>query len=80
MKQFNVTGMNCAACSARMEKAVSQVPGVTACSVALPVAWRIHTVEVNMISTSNTTHTTGERPRRRAPSLRNRRGKYNRKT
>ena len=35
MKQFNVTGMSCAACSARVEKAVSQVPGVTACSVSL---------------------------------------------
>ena len=35
MKQYNVTGMSCAACSARVEKAVSQVPGVTACSVSL---------------------------------------------
>ena len=35
MKQFTVTGMSCAACSARVEKAVSQVPGVTACSVSL---------------------------------------------
>ena len=35
MKQFNVTGMSCAACSARVEKAVSKVPGVTACSVSL---------------------------------------------
>jgi len=35
MKQFNVTGMSCAACSARVEKAVNQVPGVTACSVSL---------------------------------------------
>ena len=35
MKQFNVTGMSCAACSARVEKAVSQVPGVTSCSVSL---------------------------------------------
>ncbi len=35
MKQYNVTGMSCAACSARVEKAVSQVPGVTACSVNL---------------------------------------------
>lgn len=35
MKQFNVTGMSCAACSARVEKAVSALPGVTACSVNL---------------------------------------------
>ena len=35
MEQFNVTGMSCAACSARVEKAVSQVPGVTSCSVSL---------------------------------------------
>ena len=35
MKQFTVTGMSCAACSARVEKAVSKVPGVTACSVSL---------------------------------------------
>ena len=35
MKQYNVTGMSCAACSARVEKAVSKVPGVTACSVSL---------------------------------------------
>ena len=35
MKQFNVTGMSCAACSARVEKAVSKVPGVTGCSVSL---------------------------------------------
>ena len=35
MKQYNVTGMSCAACSARVEKAVSAVPGVTACSVSL---------------------------------------------
>ena len=35
MKQFNVTGMSCAACSVRVEKAVSKVPGVTACSVSL---------------------------------------------
>ena len=35
MKQFNVTGMSCAACSARVEKAVSGVPGVTECSVSL---------------------------------------------
>src|SRR5699024_7377371 len=33
--QYNVTGMSCAACSARVEKAVSKVPGVTACSVSL---------------------------------------------
>ena len=35
MKQFNVTGMSCAACSARVEKAVSAVPGVTSCAVSL---------------------------------------------
>ena len=35
MKQYNVTGMSCAACSARVEKAVSAVPGVDACSVSL---------------------------------------------
>ena len=35
MKQYHVTGMSCAACSARVEKAVSGVPGVTACSVSL---------------------------------------------
>ena len=35
MEQYNVTGMSCAACSARVEKVVSKVPGVTACSVSL---------------------------------------------
>lgn len=35
MKQFNVVGMTCAACQARVEKAVSKLPGVTACSVSL---------------------------------------------
>lgn len=35
MEQYHVTGMSCAACSARVEKAVSKVPGVTACSVSL---------------------------------------------
>ena len=35
MKQFNVTGMSCAACSARVEKAVSKVAGVSSCSVSL---------------------------------------------
>ena len=35
MKQFNVTGMSCAACSARVEKAVSELEGVTSCSVSL---------------------------------------------
>ena len=35
MKQFNVTGMSCAACSARVEKAVSKVPGVVSVSVSL---------------------------------------------
>lgn len=35
MKQFNVTGMSCAACSSRVEKAVSGVKGVTSCSVSL---------------------------------------------
>ena len=32
MEQYNVTGMSCAACSARVEKAVKKVPGVTSCS------------------------------------------------
>ena len=35
MKQYTVTGMSCAACSSRVEKAISKVPGVTACSVSL---------------------------------------------
>ncbi len=35
MEQYNVTGMSCAACSARVEKAVSSVPGVTSCAVSL---------------------------------------------
>ncbi|MCI8635129.1 MAG: cadmium-translocating P-type ATPase [Eubacterium sp.] len=35
MQQYNVTGMSCAACSSRVEKAVKKVPGVTACSVSL---------------------------------------------
>ena len=35
MEQYIVTGMSCAACSARVEKAVSKVPGVTSCSVSL---------------------------------------------
>lgn len=35
MKQYNVTGMSCAACSARVEKAVLKLDGVTACSVSL---------------------------------------------
>ena len=35
MEQYTVTGMSCAACSARVEKAVSHVPGVTSCSVSL---------------------------------------------
>ncbi len=35
MEQYNVTGMSCAACSARVEKAVSKVDGVTSCSVNL---------------------------------------------
>ena len=35
MEQYTVTGMTCAACSARVEKAVSKVPGVTGCSVSL---------------------------------------------
>ena len=35
MKQYNVTGMSCAACSARVEKAVSKVSGVESCSVSL---------------------------------------------
>lgn len=35
MEQYNVTGMSCAACSARVEKAVNAVPGVESCSVSL---------------------------------------------
>ena len=35
MEQYNVTGMSCAACSARVEKAVGKVPGVASCSVSL---------------------------------------------
>ena len=35
MKQYIVTGMSCAACSARVEKAVNQVAGVESCSVSL---------------------------------------------
>ena len=35
MEQYNVTGMSCAACSARVEKAVSAVPGVKSCAVSL---------------------------------------------
>ena len=35
MKQYTVTGMSCAACSARVEKAVGKVPGVDSCSVSL---------------------------------------------
>lgn len=35
MEQYNVTGMSCAACSARVEKAVLNVEGVTSCSVSL---------------------------------------------
>ena len=35
MEQYIVTGMSCAACQARVEKAVNAVPGVTSCSVSL---------------------------------------------
>ena len=35
MKQFDVRGMHCAACSARVEKAVNAVPGVESCAVSL---------------------------------------------
>lgn len=35
MKQYIVTGMSCAACSARVEKAVNQLPGIESCSVSL---------------------------------------------
>ena len=35
MEQYDVTGMSCAACQARVEKAVSKVPGVTSCAVSL---------------------------------------------
>ena len=38
MVQYNVTGMSCAACSARVEKAVSKIPGVTSVSVNLLTA------------------------------------------
>ena len=37
MEQYNVTGMSCAACQTRVEKAVSKVPGVTSCAVSLSV-------------------------------------------
>ena len=35
MEQYQITGMSCAACSNRVEKAVSKVPGVSSCSVSL---------------------------------------------
>ena len=35
MEQYTVTGMSCAACSTRLEKAVSKLTGVTSCSVSL---------------------------------------------
>ena len=35
MEQYDVTGMSCTACSARVEKAVTKVKGVTSCSVSL---------------------------------------------
>ena len=35
MEQYNITGMSCAACSARVEKAVSALPGVESCAVNL---------------------------------------------
>ena len=35
MTQYTVTGMSCAACQARVEKAVSKLPGVTSCAVSL---------------------------------------------
>ncbi len=35
MEQYTITGMSCAACSTRVEKAVSKVPGVESCSVSL---------------------------------------------
>ena len=35
MEQYQVTGMSCVACSARVEKAVSKIEGVTSCSVSL---------------------------------------------
>ena len=38
MERYTVTGMSCAACSARVEKAVCAVPGVTACAVSLLTA------------------------------------------
>ena len=47
MEQYNVTGMSCAACSARVEKAVKKVPGVTSCSVRCPSTkpFRMDTME-----------------------------------
>ena len=45
MKQFNITGMSCAACRARVEKAVSSVEGVSSCSVSLLCALRQNAVE-----------------------------------
>ena len=35
MQQYSITGMSCAACSARVENAVSKLPGVTSCAVSL---------------------------------------------
>ena len=35
MEQYNVTGMSCAACQARVEKAVNSLPGVESCAVSL---------------------------------------------
>ena len=71
MKQYNVTGMSCAACSARVEKAVSKVPGVTSCSVSLltnsmgvegtaSAADIIHAVEEAGYGASEKGHSTSE--------------------
>ena len=68
MKQYNVTGMSCAACSARVEKAVSKVPGVDSCSVSL-------------LTNSMGVERRGMAPRKRAqkkrpPALRRRSGSW----
>ena len=50
MKQYMVTGMSCAACSARVEKAVQKVPGVTSCSVSLLTNSMVVEGEVDAVS------------------------------
>ena len=54
MEQYNVTGMSCAACSARVEKAVGKVPGVTACSVSL--LWGICKLQFQAIGVQEEIH------------------------